>query len=147
MGVYDIPYIPTCTSARVYSQCGTLPRENRIFWLEQEIPSTDSGASINSFLATPLPPPLPAAKFWRKWKLDVKFHHMRNERQKQVFPILTLFFFHNIKTSGTGSTLSRGMSATLWHRELSHIAQNIAERCQEYFQYFIAIEILSQNFC
>ena len=28
-----------------------------------------------------------------------------------------------------------------------HIAQNIAERCQEYFLYFIAIEILSQHFC
>ena len=28
----------------------------------------------------------------------------------------------------------------------SNIAQNIAERCQEYFLYFIAIEILSQNF-
>ena len=24
----------------------------------------------------------------------------------------------------------------------AHIAQNIAEKCQEYFQYFIAIEIL-----
>ena len=28
----------------------------------------------------------------------------------------------------------------------THIAQNIAKRCQEYFQYFITIEILSQNF-
>ena len=28
-----------------------------------------------------------------------------------------------------------------------HITQNIAERCQEYFQYFIAIELLSQIFC
>ena len=28
----------------------------------------------------------------------------------------------------------------------SHIAQNIAERCQAYFLYFIAIEMLSQNF-
>ena len=25
----------------------------------------------------------------------------------------------------------------------THIAQNIAETCQEYFQYYIAIEILS----
>ena len=30
---------------------------------------------------------------------------------------------------------------------LSHIAQNIAETCQKYFQSFIAIEILSQHFC
>ena len=30
---------------------------------------------------------------------------------------------------------------------ISHIAQNIAERCQEYFQFFTAIEILSQHFC
>ena len=29
----------------------------------------------------------------------------------------------------------------------THIAQNIAERCQKYFLYFIAIEILSQHFC
>ena len=29
----------------------------------------------------------------------------------------------------------------------SHIAQNIAETCQKYFQSFIAIEILSQYFC
>ena len=29
----------------------------------------------------------------------------------------------------------------------THIAQNIAETCQAYFQYFIAIEILSQLFC
>ena len=29
----------------------------------------------------------------------------------------------------------------------SHIAQNIAEKYQKYFQYFIAIEILSQYFC
>ena len=28
-----------------------------------------------------------------------------------------------------------------------HIAQNITERCQEYYLYFIAIEILSQHFC
>ena len=28
-----------------------------------------------------------------------------------------------------------------------HIAQNIAETCQKYLQYFIAIEILSQHFC
>ena len=28
----------------------------------------------------------------------------------------------------------------------SHIAQNIAERCQEYLQYFTAIEILSQHY-
>ena len=27
------------------------------------------------------------------------------------------------------------------------VAQNIADTCQEYFQYFIAIEILSQRFC
>ena len=32
------------------------------------------------------------------------------------------------------------------HTTLSHIAQNIAEKCQEYFLYFIAIEILSQYF-
>ena len=30
--------------------------------------------------------------------------------------------------------------------ECSHIAQNIAETCQKYFQPFIAIEILSQHF-
>ena len=30
---------------------------------------------------------------------------------------------------------------------ITHIAQNIAETCQKYFQYFIAIEILSQYFC
>ena len=30
---------------------------------------------------------------------------------------------------------------------LSHIAQNIAETCQKYFQSFIAIEILSKHFC
>ena len=29
----------------------------------------------------------------------------------------------------------------------AHIVQNIAERCQEYFLYFIVIKILSQNFC
>ena len=29
----------------------------------------------------------------------------------------------------------------------SHIAQNIAEKCQKYFQSFIAIEILLQYFC
>ena len=29
-----------------------------------------------------------------------------------------------------------------WEFKITHIAQNIAERCQEYFQYFIAIEIL-----
>ena len=29
----------------------------------------------------------------------------------------------------------------------THIAQNIAKRCQEYFLYFIAIKILSQYFC
>ena len=29
----------------------------------------------------------------------------------------------------------------------SHIAQNITETCQKYFQSFIAIEILSQYFC
>ena len=29
----------------------------------------------------------------------------------------------------------------------SHIAQNIAETCQKYFQSFIAIEILPQHFC
>ena len=29
----------------------------------------------------------------------------------------------------------------------AHMAQNIAERCQEYFLYFIAIKILSQHFC
>ena len=28
-----------------------------------------------------------------------------------------------------------------------HIAQNIAETCQKYFQSFIAIEILPQHFC
>ena len=28
-----------------------------------------------------------------------------------------------------------------------YIAQNIAETCQKYFQFFIAIEILSQYFC
>ena len=28
-----------------------------------------------------------------------------------------------------------------------HMAQNIAERCQKYFRYFIAIEILLQHFC
>ena len=28
----------------------------------------------------------------------------------------------------------------------AHIAQNIAERCQEYFQYLIVMEILSQRF-
>ena len=30
--------------------------------------------------------------------------------------------------------------------EISHIAQNIAETCQKYFQSFIATEIFSQNF-
>ena len=29
----------------------------------------------------------------------------------------------------------------------TYIAQNIAERCQKYFLYFIAIEILPQHFC
>ena len=29
----------------------------------------------------------------------------------------------------------------------SYITQNIAETCQKYFQYFIAIEILWQYFC
>ena len=29
----------------------------------------------------------------------------------------------------------------------AHITQNIAERYQEYFQYFIAIETFSQSFC
>ena len=29
----------------------------------------------------------------------------------------------------------------------AHIAQNIAEICHKYFQYFISIEILLQNFC
>ena len=28
-----------------------------------------------------------------------------------------------------------------------HIAQNITETCQKYFQSFIAIEILPQHFC
>ena len=28
-----------------------------------------------------------------------------------------------------------------------YIAQNIAERCQKYFPYSIAIEIFSQHFC
>ena len=31
--------------------------------------------------------------------------------------------------------------------DVTHIAQNIAERCQKYFQSFIAIEILPQHFC
>ena len=31
--------------------------------------------------------------------------------------------------------------------QYSHIAQNIAETCQKYFQSFIANEILSQYFC
>ena len=36
----------------------------------------------------------------------------------------------------------------IWHiLDISHIAQNIAGRCQEYFRYFIAIKILSQHFC
>ena len=30
---------------------------------------------------------------------------------------------------------------------ISHVAQNIAERYHKSFQYFIAIEILSQHFC
>ena len=30
---------------------------------------------------------------------------------------------------------------------ITHIAQNIAETCQKYFQSFIAIEIVPQNFC
>ena len=30
---------------------------------------------------------------------------------------------------------------------ITHIAQNIVEIWQEYFLYFIAIEILSQHFC
>ena len=29
----------------------------------------------------------------------------------------------------------------------SRIAQNIAETCQKYFSYFIALKILSQHFC
>ena len=40
---------------------------------------------------------------------------------------------------------------SMWHgdrkRETAHIAHNIAETCQKYFQSFIAIEILSQSFC
>ena len=31
--------------------------------------------------------------------------------------------------------------------DIAHIAQNITETCQKYFQSFIAIEIFSQNFC
>ena len=31
--------------------------------------------------------------------------------------------------------------------EFAHIAQNIAETCQKYFQSFNAIKILSQYFC
>ena len=38
------------------------------------------------------------------------------------------------------------ISCTIWWWN-SYIAQNIAERRQKYFQYFIAIEILAQNFC
>ena len=34
-----------------------------------------------------------------------------------------------------------------YNRKHSHIAQNIAETCQKYFQSFIANEILPQNFC
>ena len=34
-----------------------------------------------------------------------------------------------------------------YHKCSQHIAQNIAEKFQEYFQYLIAIEILSQNVC
>ena len=34
-----------------------------------------------------------------------------------------------------------------WYCAITHIAQNIAETCQKYFQSFIAIEILPQNFC
>ena len=33
------------------------------------------------------------------------------------------------------------------NKRAAHIAQNIAETCQKYFQSFIAIEILSQYFC
>ena len=33
------------------------------------------------------------------------------------------------------------------HNQGAHIAQNIAETCQKYFQSFIAIEILPQYFC
>ena len=36
---------------------------------------------------------------------------------------------------------------TIKYGSTSYVAQNIAERCQEYFLYFIAIEILSQYFC
>ena len=32
-------------------------------------------------------------------------------------------------------------------RDITHIAQNIAEEYQKYFSYFIAIVILSQHFC
>ena len=33
------------------------------------------------------------------------------------------------------------------YRTTTHIAQNIAETCQKYFQSFIAIEILPQHLC
>ena len=32
-------------------------------------------------------------------------------------------------------------------RDTTHIAQNLAEKSQKYFQTFIAIKILSQHFC
>ena len=34
-----------------------------------------------------------------------------------------------------------------WRDKSTHIAQNIAERFQQYFLYFIVIEILPQHFC
>ena len=52
----------------------------------------------------------------------------------------------NSETKNRGVSVEhRGVCVEYW--DVTHIAQNITETCQKYFQSFIAIEILPQHFC
>ena len=51
------------------------------------------------------------------------------------------------RTQYTENEPSHFKMGTRGFQSRSYIAQNIAERCHIYLQYFIAIEILSQDFC
>ena len=52
---------------------------------------------------------------------------------------------HTVKCTGAHRNFS---SATGYYSNVTtQIAQNIAETCQEYLQYFIEIGILSKQFC
>ena len=47
----------------------------------------------------------------------------------------------------TASCWNRVKRSHLFAKNNTQIVQNIAEKCQEYFEFVIAIEILSQHFC